>query len=481
MNKKLAFVFLFTFIFIFVISPLSAFGLVRSGEGEAVLLQEGEYDIERASSKAYAGNNSSALTAEEYIHNALLSCTEEINVAAYKIPTADFSAYYSDVINDNPDLFFVSSSFEYNYYPSMGTVANIYPAYSMSNSEVEAALEIFNNGADKALSEIDSSMTDLQKAVILHDYVCENAHYPQVDLNTNDKNIYHTAYGLFYDGEVVCAGYTLAYSYLMNKAGVPCEYVSSDAMSHAWNKVKIGNNWYNVDCTWDDFDYNTSISVKGSVGHFHFLKSDSVFATQVCSFHYNGVTYNSCAANDTSYDTAFWDDVTSRIYAVNGDFYYLKPDFSTSNASLIRRTVGGVETEVKKIFVGVNLGIQSYCYDENGTEYINNRADLLARITLLDNRFYITAGKNIISVNTSGKTYSIGYASYYPIGLGVNGNKNLVYQNYGSAETIQELDKLEYFNAHFEAEKGTNYNNYPDINYDGVINAKDYAMIIKKA
>ena len=46
----------------------------------------------------------------------------------------------------------------------------------------------------------------------------------------------------------------------------PCVYVKGK--NHAWNMVKIGGYWYNVDVTWDDSRKDR---------YYYFLKSDLDF------------------------------------------------------------------------------------------------------------------------------------------------------------------------------------------------------------
>lgn len=485
MKSKVLSIFIALIFLIVIFSPFSVFALVRSGEGEAVLLQEGEFDLITSDEVKQFGSAAVQLSAEEYVHTQLLTYPDStslnfsINVTSYNIPLDSVVAFYSNVINDNPDLFFVSSSLSYNYYTSTGNIAYIFPEFSMDKEEVAAAVEVFNEGAQKALSSVDSTMTDLQKALVLHDCICDLAYYPQVDLSTQDKSIYHSAYGLFYNGEAVCAGYSLAYSYLLNQAGVPCEYVASDDMQHAWNKVKIGDNWYNVDCTWDDLDFSNDFTIHGSMGHYCFLKSDEKFNTLDCLYHYGGYTYDTCTAGDTTYDTAFWDDVVARIYVVDGDYYYIDPNTSTHYSNLVKRTVSDTETTVKQIYYSVSLSSYIGCTDSSGNTYNKTIVNPLVRLVWLDNRFYIVYQKKICSVTTDSRTCDIISINNYCLGFGVNENHNLIYQYYSSPETENELDKLTYYNNYFTTVKGTNYNNYPDINYDGVINAKDYAMIIK--
>ena len=60
--------------------------------------------------------------------------------------------------------------------------------------------------------------------------------------------------------------YALAYQRILQEMNIPCIYVKGK--NHAWNMVKLGKYWYNVDVTWDD---NTTIQYR------YFLKSDKDF------------------------------------------------------------------------------------------------------------------------------------------------------------------------------------------------------------
>ena len=49
-----------------------------------------------------------------------------------------------------------------------------------------------------------------------------------------------------------CSGFSELYYFLCRKTGVPCHMVSGNTPggSHAWNIIKIGGKWYQVDSCW---------------------------------------------------------------------------------------------------------------------------------------------------------------------------------------------------------------------------------------
>lgn len=476
---------LFAVIMAFVIAigsyQMFVFASVKTGTAKVELLQEGNYDIYdndlRYGSSSHYGIFSSQ-TAEEYIYEQLLNCEERISVYDFRINVDEFVDLYANIINDNPDLFYVSSTVSYRY-TNTNYIYDIDPKYSMTSDEIADAKIIFNNGVNKALSIIDNSMNDVQKALVMHDYICDIATYPVLNTAADDKYIYHSAYGLFYDGNVVCAGYALAYSYLMNMLGIECEYVTSNPMSHAWNAIKINGNWYNVDITWDDMTlYNNSMNVRGGMFHSCFLKSNASFAGGNGFYHYGGTTYGNLTMNDTTYDNYFWDDVCTNINVVNGDYYYFDYDGSSFKGYLTKRDINGNETVLGSSISCVNNRISGATYDEEGNAYAHSVVDPFVRIVYLDNRFYLTTLRQVISVDMNGNRHNITSDDNYCFGLGINGNE-LEYQKYSQYNTVL-LDKEEYFRNYMSTPLSNRYNNYPDINNDGTVNAKDYSMIIKQ-
>jgi len=119
---------------------------------------------------------------------------------------------------------------------------------------------------DIVSSIITPSMSDREKALVIHDYIINNTVY---GYPTNDEDAAYRAEGVFKYNEAVCAGYSSAFLVMAHVAGLEATYVSvkSDKMHHAWNKVKIDGVWYHVDVTWDD-------PIGGSLRYKYFLITD---------------------------------------------------------------------------------------------------------------------------------------------------------------------------------------------------------------
>ena len=89
---------------------------------------------------------------------------------------------------------------------------------------------------------------EYQRALYLHDWLCANVTYLKRGERTG-QDIYEALCLRC----CVCAGFSKAYAYLMQKVGIQCAVVEGDARGerHAWNRVVIGGNLYYTDVTWD--------------------------------------------------------------------------------------------------------------------------------------------------------------------------------------------------------------------------------------
>lgn len=180
----------------------------------------------------------------------------------------------------------------------------------------------FLNTVNGKIAEIDSliteDMSDLQKALAVHDYFVYRFEYDYDNyLNGTVPSESYQCSGLLLNGKGVCEAYTRAYEYFMERAGVECFYTSSSAMNHAWNIVNIDGQYYHVDCTWDDPVYDRF----GQVLHKHFLVSDE--AMRNSREHY-GWTRTDLVCDDTQYDNAYWTEIDSQIIQDGEREYYLK-------------------------------------------------------------------------------------------------------------------------------------------------------------
>ena len=126
----------------------------------------------------------------------------------------------------------------------------------------------------------------------------------------NGNNIYDI-YGALVKNKCVCEGYAKAFKYLVDNMNIPCVMVIGKATNsngttenHAWNYVQINQNWYAVDCTWDDPVIIGNGKVGNETKYKYFLRGSSYINRDHISngqFTDGGETYQYPALSVTDY------------------------------------------------------------------------------------------------------------------------------------------------------------------------------------
>ena len=115
---------------------------------------------------------------------------------------------------------------------------------------------------------------------MVHDYLVDSIEYD----SSISKNHIYDIYGALVSRECVCEGYAKAFQYLMNEVGIDNVIVigtgtnsNNQTESHAWNYVKLDNNWYAVDVTWDDPILIGTGKLPEKSKYKYFLKGSNTF------------------------------------------------------------------------------------------------------------------------------------------------------------------------------------------------------------
>lgn len=170
---------------------------------------------------------------------------------------------FTAVCNDQPQLFFIKTGYGYKQ-DMTGNIVEIDLAYLFSEDEVDNARSRFDDEADEIIAMASGKNSDYDKEVVVHDALMDKITY---DLGAPMNQ---SAYSALVNGRTVCAGYARAFQYICMKMDIPCYYCAGYAgENHAWNIIKLEDDYYNVDVTWDDTNPNT---------HNYFNCSDAEYA-----------------------------------------------------------------------------------------------------------------------------------------------------------------------------------------------------------
>ena len=173
-----------------------------------------------------------------------------------------------------------------------------------TEEQVNDAIDKLENVKDTILNKINTKDTDYNKIKKVHDSLVSMLEY-----DTNAEEI-HSTYGALIYKKAVCEGYAKAFKYILDSLNIDCILVCGNATNtknqseaHMWNYVKLDNNWYGVDVTWDDPIVIGGIS-KNTLRHTYLCKGSRVFDkshTPSESISNEGQTFNLPTLSNKNY------------------------------------------------------------------------------------------------------------------------------------------------------------------------------------
>lgn len=155
---------------------------------------------------------------------------------------------FSAVYNDHPELFWVDTAYSCRHMRNGDCVEIGLSFYRTAKNLTQESAE-FERAAEEILSAARGLSNDYDKERYVHDMLIRSIDY------VKSAEMNQSAYSALVGGRTVCAGYARAFQYLLQQLQIPCYYCTGFAgEDHAWNIVKLGDGFYNVDVTWDDND-----------------------------------------------------------------------------------------------------------------------------------------------------------------------------------------------------------------------------------
>lgn len=379
--------------------------------------------------------------ADQALRYGLDNLQRSINVAGTGLTRSNVADYYYNFIYENPQYFYIYTQLSFSYSPSNNSVISVRPTYitdegeetdaeiAENNQKIMAMIELFDAETEKLMSNINDSMSDVEKLLALHDALVCNTVYSKTSLGEYDRNIF-TSYGAIVDKGSVCQGYTLAYIYLLHLAGFDeVYYVGNDI--HSWVMIKLDGEFYHIDVTADD----PVDDVIGRVNHDYFLISDSKLAAIDRTNNHDTWTPEYSAAS-TIYEGSdrFWNNSTSQVIFSDSGCYYVD-NLSTERVGKITKLSAGGSSEVLDT-------IDDYWYTDASENryYISN----YTRIVKAGDKLYYNDPFNVYSydletgekavVYTLPDDVDTGYNKIY----GLKKGDNMIYVGYGESPTAQK-------------------------------------------
>lgn len=152
---------------------------------------------------------------------------------------------------DCPEIFY-AVSFRYRFYPGSDNVEMI-PEYLFEKGKVKEHQKAMKARVEKLVRQAQS-MTELEKELFIHDFVCTAVRYDKLK-----KPYSHEIIGPLGQGVGVCEGIAKTVKILCDALGIWCMIAVSDAnpekkikYRHAWNIIRMGGKYYHLDATFDN-------------------------------------------------------------------------------------------------------------------------------------------------------------------------------------------------------------------------------------
>ncbi|KEI12474.1 transglutaminase [Clostridium novyi B str. ATCC 27606] len=230
---------------------------------------------------------------KEEFYNALKSALEkfETNVSI-KVMNYNSRDYDLSIVNrivlEHPSINYGYAGISgniYGYPNSPEKTLNLTIRYRLDKDTMKKQRKAVKEKVQNIIQTvIKPGMTDVEKELALHDYIVKNADYNVKNYRAGIVTAEdHNAYGILVKNTGVCESYAKAMYELLKAVGIKCKYVTgytNQGGAHAWNMVKLNNEWYNLDVTWDDPISDRNLSGNQSmipVSHKYFNVPDNIF------------------------------------------------------------------------------------------------------------------------------------------------------------------------------------------------------------
>ncbi|MGA3677019.1 transglutaminase domain-containing protein [Lysinibacillus agricola] len=208
-------------------------------------------------------------TLQNLIEKQVMQLSTEFDIH-YTGDTTEIKDELSELIKHairDPYIYANISSFKWKY---DGYANNIVIKFQFTY-HISQAEEAF---VEQTLANIIAPMhglSDLQKLQAAHDFIVLSAEYSK-----ETEGSQYSPYTLLTENKGVCQAYALVLYRMLEMLGFEVQYVPGKVgeQLHAWVLVKLDNEWYHIDVTWDD----PLPDRKGEVRYNYFLVSDRQLA-----------------------------------------------------------------------------------------------------------------------------------------------------------------------------------------------------------
>lgn len=172
---------------------------------------------------------------------------------------------------------------------------SIYPRYILQPAQYFQAVERIKKVIEHHKEKVTTYTSQLDVELYIHDLICSTVTYEDIG------EVSHTIIGPLFEMRGVCDGISKTAKLLLQNSQIEAFVINGRAAHqqgqepHAWNLVKIENDWCHLDVT---FDLNTQ--KRGPRYDYFNLDTGSILADHFIDFDYYGIS-SSCRTLQHNY------------------------------------------------------------------------------------------------------------------------------------------------------------------------------------
>jgi len=187
---------------------------------------------------------------------------------------------------------------------------------------------------------ITPGMSELEKQIAINNYLTSTVSYDHAALENAKQNNFQnvdarfnnsfTAYGVLINKSGVCQGFSKAFKLLADEAGLDSIVVTGlmhGTMPHAWNRVRIGEDWMTIDVTNNRNERTPN----------NFFNLPDQFARQILVEDNKALTVNSAEMFRGANESLEYYRMRDRFHSLDQIAEVLAADLR-ANGSAVRRT-----------------------------------------------------------------------------------------------------------------------------------------------
>ena len=320
---------------------------------------KGVYQDLVAACEEFTESNNDATLVSDNKYGAITVAVEENTLRTSELDAILCSLYY-----DHPEFYWLDS-FGYTY--SSDYIVSVTP-FCSNEYRLGATRTTLNTKMDTEIQRylrlVNGVSSDYKKELIIHDEIINQVQYSLDNSGKpSEEKWAHSIVGVFDTSykKVVCEGYAKAFQLLMNACGIECIYIPGtvNGTGHAWNKVKLDGQWYNVDVTWDD---PTSGNGTPILSHEYFNVTDA----QLLTNHTPGNTM-STGINRWCYSLPVSDSIIYKYVAADSSQVYTIKYDQPANATVKLYNQGSVVTTDSTVSSGSAITVEAVPDDQDST------------------------------------------------------------------------------------------------------------------